>query len=136
MASFPGQKATGAPLPNPVANLIATPVSATEVDLTWTAVPGAINYQVTRNAVLIAQPTTNSLNNTGLSAATLYGYQVFAVNANGTGLPSLQVNALTFPGQVQGLAATPASSSQVNLNWTATPGANNYTVRRAGSITV
>jgi chitinase len=56
--------------------LVATPVSSTQINLTWNAVTGATGYDVERNSVIVASPTTNSYNDTGLSPSTTYSYRV------------------------------------------------------------
>ena len=106
------------------------------MNLAWTAIPTAQNidhynvYRGTTNGftvvpgttVPIAQPTTNSYNNTGLTASTTYYYRVAAVNtAGGIGAPSSQVSGRTLPSQVAGLTVTPASTTRLNLAWTANP---------------
>lgn len=60
--------------------LAATPVSSTEIDLTWDATSGATGYDVHRDGVSVATPATNSYNDTGLSPDTTYSYQVAATS--------------------------------------------------------
>lgn len=133
MASFPGQKATGPALPNSIGALTAAPVSATQVNLTWPAQPGLLNYKVYRGGVLISSPVLNALADTTLSAGTTYSYQVSGVNTHGEGARSPVATALTFPAQVTGLAAVAVSSSEIDSTWTATPTAGSYKVLRNGA---
>jgi hypothetical protein len=64
---------------------------------------------------------------TGLAASTTYYYLAEAVNAGGTSVPSNQASATTMPAAPcttvptvpMGLTATAASSSQIDLSWTA-----------------
>ena len=127
---------SGRTLPSQVTGLTVTPASATQLNLAWTAIPTAQNidhynvYRGTTNGftvvpgttVPIAQPTTNSYNNTGLTASTTYYYRVAAVNtAGGIGALSTQVSGRTLPSQVAGLTVTPASTTRLNLAWTANP---------------
>lgn len=60
--------------------LTATPVSSSEIDLTWNAVSGALTYDVERNGTIVASPATNSLNDTGLVPNTAYTYRVRSVS--------------------------------------------------------
>jgi hypothetical protein len=133
VASFPGQKGTGPPLPNPVTGLIAVVVSAAQVNLSWAIVSNATSYNVLRGGVLISSPVVPALSDTTVSANTTYLYTVQGVNSNGVGAPSAPVSATTPPAQVTGLTATVLSSSSIRLDWNATSGANTYTVDRGGS---
>ena len=89
--------------PAQVTGLAVTPVSSTQLNLAWTANPGTDNvtkYNVYRSTTSgftvntatdtpIAQPTTNSYSDTGLTASTIYYYRVAAVNSSGIiGTPS------------------------------------------------
>jgi fibronectin type 3 domain-containing protein len=86
--------ATTAAAPVVPAGLSATPVSASAINLTWTAVSGATQYTIYRSTSS-AGPFTTSVgtstsasfsNTTGLSAGTTYYYQVAAtVSGNLTG---------------------------------------------------
>ena len=61
-------------------NLIATAISASQIDLSWDEVEGASGYDVERGGVVIAQNVAvNSYADTGLSSSTLYTYRVRAV---------------------------------------------------------
>jgi type II secretory pathway pseudopilin PulG len=77
--------------PSIPANLTASAVSASQINLTWTASTdnvGVTSYRVERcqgsscsNFLEIASPSTNSFNNTGLSSSTSYRYRVRATDA-------------------------------------------------------
>ncbi len=79
--------------PTTPTSLVATPISSTQINLTWTASTdniGVTGYKVERctaaacvNFVEIATPSINSYNNTGLTASTLYRYRVRATDAAG-----------------------------------------------------
>ena len=83
---------------------------------------------------------------TGLTAATSYDFQVFAVNAAGAGPASLTVPAITLataspgavgPGQVTGLTASANPKGAVSLQWAAlSPAPSAYVVqyRPVGSL--
>ena len=122
----------------------AAPVSASEVDLTWSAPSGAVSgYNVYRgtspgeegpspiNGTLVA---TASYNDTTACAGTAYYYTVQAVNGSGSGTASVEVSALTYPAAPTDLGATPVSATQTNLSWTAPGGAvSGYNVYRGTS---
>jgi chitodextrinase len=124
---------TLADLSNPTVptGVIATPMSSSRIDLKWTASTdnvGVKGYRIYRNGVQLA--TTSSLNysDTGLAATTSYSYAVEAYDGAGhvSGL-STPVIATTLaitvdtsaPTVPSGLIATPISSAQINLAWTA-----------------
>ena len=79
--------------PTDPATLVATPVSDTQINLTWTASTdniGVTGYNVERcqgagcsPTVQVYTPTTNSQNDTGRTASTTYGYRVKAHDAAG-----------------------------------------------------
>jgi hypothetical protein len=60
-------------------NLVATPISSTRVDLSWTAVPSALIYQIERDGSIIATSATNSYSDTTVVASTTYNYRVRAL---------------------------------------------------------
>jgi len=86
--STPAQDTTPPTAPT---NLVATAVSSTQVNLTWTASTdnvGVTGYKVERcqgtgcsNFAQIATTTTTSYNDTGLTASTSYSYRVRATDA-------------------------------------------------------
>src|SRR6185295_4113257 len=117
----------------------ATAVSATQINLTWTATTdnvGVTGYRVERcqgagcgNFVQIATPAGTTFGDTGLIAATTYSYRVKAVDAannvsvNYSTVATATTQAAppdtTPPTDPTGLTATAVSSSQIDLAWTA-----------------
>jgi hypothetical protein len=100
---IPGSGSGSTTSPAQVTGLTATTVSSTQLNLAWTANPTTDNvtkYNVYRSTTAgftvntatdtpIAQPTTNSYSDTGLTASTTYYYRVAAVNSSGViGTPS------------------------------------------------
>jgi hypothetical protein len=61
-------------------SLEVTPVSASQLDLDWDPVPGAVGYDVERDGSVIVEdlPGTAYSDVSGLSASTLYAYRVAA----------------------------------------------------------
>jgi chitodextrinase len=119
--------------PTAPTNLVTTVVSPTQINLSWTASTdnvGVTGYKVERcqgaacsNFAQIATPTATTLNDTGLTGSTSYSYRVRATDAAGN-LSTYSASAtmgtpaptLTAPSN---LAATAASSTQINLTWSA-----------------
>jgi hypothetical protein len=145
-----GPSQGGTPPPPQVTGLTTNVISNTQINLAWTAYGGSdFNfYTVYRGTVSgfaadsssdIATPTTNSYNNTGLTAGTTYYYRVATTNdALLEGPLSAEVSGITTgdttpPGQVTGLTATVISDTQINLGWTASGAGdlNHYDVHRS-----
>src|SRR6058998_2540166 len=122
----------------PPTNLTATAVSSSEIHLSWTAPTGVglvvTGYEIERSTdggstwpptPLVANTgsTATTYSDTGgLTHTTTYTYRVHTVTAIGTSFPSDTASATTFavaPSSPTGLVATAASSSQINLSWTA-----------------
>ena len=96
--------------------LAATPVSASQIDLSWTASSGAIsgyniyrgttpggeNYSTPINGGTLVTTTTYS--DTTASSGTTYYYTVKAVNASGSSVASKESDPLTYPAAPTSLA--------------------------------
>jgi len=125
------------PPPNPPTNLAATAISSSQINLGWTAsTTSPVTYSIFRSTTSPFSPssgnqiasgvTGTSFPNTGLTASTTYFYLAEAVDSGGSSGPSNEASAMTSPSSCTmvpsaptGLTATAASSSQINLNWTA-----------------
>jgi chitodextrinase len=117
--------------PSVPTGLTATAVSASRINLSWGASTdnvGVTGYRVFRNASLLATlGNVTTYANTGLSASTSYTYTVCALDAAGNvSAQSAPASATTqaapdtvAPSTPSGLSATAASSSQINLSWSA-----------------
>jgi fibronectin type 3 domain-containing protein len=96
----PASQPTDTAPPSQPGNLSATAVSATQVDLAWTASTddvGVSGYEITRNggtAGTVAG-TATSYNDTGLTAGAAYSYSVVAVDAAGNRSPAATASATT-----------------------------------------
>jgi chitodextrinase len=135
--------------PSAPANLTATPASNAQINLSWTASTdnvGVTGYRVERcqgsgcsNFAQIATPTSTSFNDSGLLVSTAYSYRVRATDAAGnlsgysnTASATTQGDT-TPPSTPTNLVATAASSTQINLSWTASTdnvGVTGYLVER------
>jgi fibronectin type 3 domain-containing protein len=134
------------------ADLQATAVSGTQIDLSWTAPEGApvgryrIERRVGSGAFALIDSvggSATSYQDGGLSSATQYGYRMQACNAAGCSGYSSTASATTpqvAPGAPSNLQASAASSSRIDLAWTAASGAVHwYRIQRrsgAGAFSV
>ena len=144
IGSLPDIQAPTAP-----SNLTATAASSSQINLSWTASTdnvGVTNYLVERCVTAsctfaqIATTAGTTFNNTGLTAGTGYSYRVRATDAAGnlSGYSNVATATTTAvdtqaPTAPSNLTATAASSSQINLSWTASTdnvGVTNYLVER------
>ena len=135
--------------PSAPAGLTTTVISDTQINLSWTASTdnvGVTGYKVERclgascsNFTQIATPTATTFNDTGLAPSTSYSYRVRATDAAGN-LSSYSATSTatsspdtTPPTAPASLTATAASSTQINLSWTASTddvGVTGYKVER------
>jgi subtilisin len=113
------------------ANLTATAVSSSQINLAWTDSDTETGYKIDRctgvdcsNFAQIATVGANvtSYSNTGLAASTSYSYRVRATNTAGDSDYSNTTSAVTqaapaLPAAPSGLAASVISRSQINLTW-------------------
>jgi len=146
-------------VPSSPTGLTATAASSSGINLSWTAVTPPANctitsYTVYRSTTSGFTPSSSNqvgtvtsgttFSDTGLTASTTYYYKIEAVDADGSSAASAQASATTsagasctaVPSAPVGLTAMAASSSAINLSWTAvTPPANctisSYTVYRS-----
>jgi len=128
--------------------LSATAASNSQIDLSWNPSPStqALTYNVYRSTTSGFTPgpenlvagtgTMTSYADTGLNATTTYYYLVTAVTSAGNSPASNAASATTIPLPTPptALTAVAASSSQTNLNWTASGTANvTYSVYRSAN---
>lgn len=117
--------------PTVPANFVATTVSPSEIDLTWTASTdpddGVSFYTLFRNPpggflIRVNAPAT-SYNDTGLAAATTYLYNITATdthgNTSGPASASADTGDTIPPTVPTNFVATPVSPSEIDLSWTA-----------------
>ena len=134
--------------PTAPANLSATAVSSSRVDLSWSASSdnvGVTGYEIFRDGSLLQSVgTVTSYSDTTVSASTTYSYQVRARDAAGNRsgfsntatvtTPSADVEPPTAPGL---LAALAVSSNHVELAWTGSTdneGVTGYEIFRDGAL--
>jgi chitodextrinase len=132
--------------PTAPGNLVATAVSGSEIDLSWSASSdnvGVSGYRIFRNGSQVGTVggNTTTYNDTGLAATVQYTYTVRATDAAGNvSGDSNQASAKTLdtaaPTAPTGLTATAPNASQVNLSWspaTDNVGVTGYQIFRGGS---
>ena len=114
--------------PSVPTGLRATPISASEIDLAWTAsTPGSggavAGYKIFRGGVQVATAAATDFADIGLSLNTAYAYTVAAFDAAGnTSAQTTPVSATTnaIPPSVNSFTATPAainSGQPTTLAW-------------------
>ncbi len=130
--------------PPPPTNLAASTVSATEIDLSWTAsVAGdVIGYRVFRNGSPIATlGVTTTYRDSGLQGFTTYNYTVTALDSEGLESgPSGPAQATTLDGTPPtvpaNLSAAATGTTSIELTWAASAdpetGVAGYKVFRGG----
>ncbi len=123
-------------LPDTPSNLTLTPISATQVDVSWNAVTGATSYRVDRSldgSIWSTVGTTPATTLTDLTAApgTQYLYRVTALNASGPSTASSPSTILTLPAAPTTFSANPTGPTTVTLIWTPTTGADSYQLERS-----
>jgi hypothetical protein len=124
-------------------NLVATPVSQTQINLTWTDnASDETGYIVERSPngvdgwAQIGTPTFNATtfsDSTGLSANTSYWYRVRAVNAAGPSLDSNVASATTLPATGLPAGWSGGDVGAVGTAGSTTFGNGTYTVKGAGT---
>ena len=115
---------------SPVATTVtATAVSASQINLSWSAVTNATGYRVERSpdsttwsALGTVASGVTSYSDTGLAAATTYYYRIIAISNGTESAPSASASATTLgdatpPTTPTGLKAASAKG-KVNLSWT------------------
>lgn len=108
-----------AAVPAAPTNVVATAFSATQIDLSWTAVAGATGYNIYQSkspgvvvsaANKVGTKTITYFSSTPLYGATPYYFVVTARNATGESIGSTEVSATTSPIPVGVTAPTGAGS--------------------------
>ena len=114
----------------------ATPKSATEIDLSWTAVANATSYVVQRSTdnvtwtqvgPILAAPSSPAYNDLSVSPGTTYYYQVGANTPNGATQFVASGSVLTFPAAPT-VTATAISGVEIDLSWNSVTSATGYNV--------
>ncbi len=129
--------------PSVPGSLAASAVSASQINLSWSASTdnvGVTGYKVYRDGAYLTTVTGTSYSDTSLAQYTTYSYTVSAIDAAANeSAQSSTASATTWDAQAPtvpaGLTATAASQTQVNLAWTASTdnaGVTGYNIYRGG----
>jgi hypothetical protein len=114
-------------LPSPPTNLTLTPVSVSQIDLSWTdnsssetgfRIERKTGSSGTYSQIATVDANVTSYSNTGLNEATAYYYRVAAYNQSGNSSYTDEANTATHPAAPSDLSATGVSISQIDLSWT------------------
>jgi chitodextrinase len=147
-ASATTQSALDTTPPSTPTGLAGTAVSASQINLSWTASTdndAVANYRVYRNGAFLIILATTTYQDTGVSPSTTYSYNVDAVDATGN-VSSPSAAAIvatpstpdtTAPTTPTGLTANAVSPSQINLSWSASTdnlAVTGYRVTRNGTL--
>src|SRR6478752_4755550 len=127
--TFPSSEPDSTP-PTAPTTVTGTVVSTSRIDVSWSGATdnvGVTGYHLFRDGVQIADQAGTSFTDSTASPDTSYSYTVVAVDAAGNVSPASAPATVsttgapdgTPPSQPGNLTATAASSSQVNLTWTA-----------------
>jgi len=140
--------------PNDVPNLTATPVSTTEIDLSWTGVdmPTGGAYKIERStgddssfaqiysqAGSGANPGTQNYSDTGLTLNTTYYYRVLASKTDDANNYSPEANAATWSGNPPTISIGSPSATLTNtgpVTYTITYGMATSITLAAGNVTL
>ncbi len=129
--------------PGDPGNLSGTGVSASEIDLSWTAASddnGVDHYDVLRDGVKVGTAAGLSYQDTGLAADTSYNYVVQAVDLAGNHSTGAAASASTQPDSTPpsvpgGVGASAVAANQIDVSWTASTddvGVDHYAIERNG----
>ncbi|MDD3920305.1 MAG: hypothetical protein PHO41_03930, partial [Eubacteriales bacterium] len=112
------------------ANLHSIAKTDTSITMAWTAVTDAKYYRFYKDGVYIANVYATSYQATGLTANTVYGFKVAAVNYSGivgkySGHAYVRTNEAQLPAPASLHAAATAATS-ITMAWDAVAGADHY----------
>jgi chitodextrinase len=136
--------------PDTPLNLTAQPVSASQINLAWSASSDNVavsGYEIYENNALLAETSELVNSDVGLTENTQFCYTIAAFDAAGNvsnqsasvcaTTPVADPGDTTAPSVPTDLGATSVTSSQINLAWTASTddvGVSSYLIYRDGSL--
>jgi len=129
------------PPPPPAAPSLYVTAGYGVVNLTWTSVLTATNYNVKRSiapggetTIFNMSGTNTTYTDTNVVDGTLYYYEVSAINTTGEGMNSAEVSALPlYSPTPTNLSVTASNYTSISLAWAPSAGATAYNVKRSTS---
>jgi chitodextrinase len=114
--------------PTTPTNLTATPVSTSQINLSWTASTdnvGVVGYKVFRDGTQIATPAATTYSDMGLTASTMYTYILAAYDAAGNNSnastpvsATTQTPADTTPPTLSAIQSSGITQTGATITWT------------------
>ncbi|MEI7671354.1 MAG: hypothetical protein WCK00_04500, partial [Deltaproteobacteria bacterium] len=127
---------TNVPGPSAPTGVSVTPVSLSQINVSWTATAGATSYTIYKGGVLLKSVTTTTASDTGLLANSAYCYTVSASDAAGNESAQSSQFCVTTniptPPTPTNLVPTPVLNNQMDLSWNVSAGATGYKIYRDG----
>ncbi|RNC63065.1 MAG: N-acetylmuramoyl-L-alanine amidase LytC [Candidatus Dichloromethanomonas elyunquensis] len=129
-----------AAVPSAPANLTATAISTSQIDLSWNYVSDATNYYIYRSSMyngsyaLTGTSASPGYVDNGLASNTTYYYKIQAYNSSGLGSFSSVVYTTTNSSSLSaGLTAAATGTSQIYLSWPSDSSVAYYRISRSTS---
>lgn len=127
-----------ATIPNS-ANLSLESATVDSISISWNSVTGTAGYRVYRSSdntiyTQVGSDITTGINytDTGLTAGTIYYYEVSSYNSGGESARSNSISGITIPNAPDGIIVGSESLNSLTISWNSVTGAAGYRVYRSG----
>ncbi len=136
-ATSPTPTPTPTPTPPTPPVLTGKAASSSSIALTWTAVTGASSYELQGSTnggqswTTLQNSSAQSYTQTGLSADTVYDYQIATIKGTTASAPSTLLAVTTLLPAPTGVTATTKSATEIDLAWTKVSDATSYKIERS-----
>jgi chitodextrinase len=121
--------------PTAPTNLASTSATTTSISLTWDAAERAESYELRRNGEVIYTGEATSFADSGLTPGTTYSYELKAVNSGGvSSIVTLSATTVKLPPIAPTGFTYTATTTSINLTWSAVAGAESYELKRNGTV--
>ena len=134
-SAFSEVKSITTPPSTPVLKVMSK--NSDTLSLSWAAVPGATQYELYQNSVLIDTLASSVLSKdiTGLELGSSYKYTLVALNGELRSASSVEVTGIPVPAAVGNLKFSEVRFNGFSLDWDEVTGANHYDVFQGTSST-